>query len=272
MTNTVIITGTEANQYTANSTSLSPFSGVVVSDSNPGQIETVTVNVLPGAHGVLSNLGIGSYHAATGVYTVVGTAAEVTAALDDLVFTPTTANKPLKTTFGINVIDSARDTAFDTTTTVTSAHPLTIATNGVTTLASLANTYIVENISGSVVAVLKFDGSPVTAGEFPAGWTPVAAKQTGIGYEVALGNGLGEYVVWNTDGNGNYTSSATGIVAGGTAALEANFGELGNNGKFWTARRRQRRRARLRPTARRSWIGLGTFSIESRQRGDRTAA
>ncbi len=42
-------------------------SGVIVSDSIPGQIETVMVNVLPATHG--------GPHAATGVQTVVGAAA-----------------------------------------------------------------------------------------------------------------------------------------------------------------------------------------------------
>ena len=72
MSSTGTITGTQANQYTANDLPASPFSGVVVSDSLPGQIETVTINVLPAGYG--SNLGIGSYNAATGVYTVVGAA------------------------------------------------------------------------------------------------------------------------------------------------------------------------------------------------------
>ena len=94
MTSTVTITGTQANQYTANDAPASPFSGVVVSDSLPGQIETVTINLQPPSHGSLSNLGIGSYDAATGVYTVVGTAAQVTAALQGLIFTPTQADWP----------------------------------------------------------------------------------------------------------------------------------------------------------------------------------
>ena len=72
MSSTRTITGTQANQYTANDLPASRFSGVVVSNSLPGQIETVTINVLPAGYGLLSNLGIGSYDAATGVYTVVG--------------------------------------------------------------------------------------------------------------------------------------------------------------------------------------------------------
>ena len=69
----------------------------------------------------------------------------------------------------------------------------------------------------------------VTAGQFPAGWRPVGAKQTGDGYEVAWSiPGSNEYVVWNTDSNGDYTSAATGILPGASPtleAVEANFGE-----------------------------------------------
>jgi Tryptophan-rich Synechocystis species C-terminal domain len=237
MTSTVTITGTNANQYTANSAPLSPFSGVVVSDSLPGQIETVTVNVLPGAHGSLSNVGIGSYDAATGVYTVVGTAAQVTAALEGLVFTPTVSDSPVKCTFGIHVVDSAGDKAFDINTTVTSAHPITIAASATTVLASVGNAngnaFVAENTIGTVMEFLTYNGSVVIAGQFGA-WTPVAAKQVGDGYEVVWSNGAGEFVVWNVASNGAYLSAATGIVAGDNAALEANFGELGTSRQFGT--------------------------------------
>lgn len=89
-----------------------------------------------------------------------------------------------------------------------------------------------ENISGSVVAFLKYNGSVVTDGEFGL-WTPVGAKQTGDGYEVVWSlPGADQYVVWNVDSNGNYISNATGIFTGDSAALEANFGELGHGGEF----------------------------------------
>ncbi len=72
----------------------------------------------------------------------------------------------------------------------------------------------------------------VTAGQFGA-WTPVAAKQVGDGYEVVWSNpGTDEYVVWNVASNGAYISNATGILAGDSAALEANFGELGARSHF----------------------------------------
>jgi Tryptophan-rich Synechocystis species C-terminal domain len=235
MPTTITITGTNANQYTIDTSSLSPFSNVVITDSL-GQTETVTLTLSAPSHGALSNLGGGSYNAATGMYTVTGTAAEVTAALDNLVFSPTVADQALKTTFAIRVADSAGHTAFNNGTTVTSAQPITIATNGLTTLASLGNpngandTYIVENTSGSVIEFLTYNGSPVTVDEFGT-WTPVAAKQTGTGYEVVLSNGANDYVVWNLNSSGAFTGGAAGVESTDVAALEANFAE-GNHGEF----------------------------------------
>src|SRR5271166_4415260 len=125
---TITITGTEPNQYTVNTSSLSPFSNVIIADSAAGQIETVTVALqIPGSppqpgpgNGVLSNLGAGSYDTASGVYTVTGTAAEVTAALNNLVFTPTNADAPEHSVFDISVVDSAGETATNRITTVVS--------------------------------------------------------------------------------------------------------------------------------------------------------
>ncbi len=109
---TITITGTETNQFTINTSSLSPFSEVVVADSNPGQTETVTVTLSASGHGALSNLQNGSYDSATGVYTVTGTTSEVTAALDGLVFTPTVADQAIRTTFAIKVVEFGRKHGF----------------------------------------------------------------------------------------------------------------------------------------------------------------
>ena len=83
-------------------------------------------------------------------------------------------------------------------------------------------------LGGTGGPLLEFGGSAVTAGEFTNAsgtWTPVGAEQTGNGYEVAwslLSNGQSTdtYTVWNTDSNGNYTSSALGMVSGQNFSLE----------------------------------------------------
>ena len=104
-----------------------------------------------------------------------------------------------------------------------------IATNSTTILTEVANQFELNPAGGGAGPFLKLNGSPVTAGQFPAGWTPVGAIQTGAGYEVAWSiPGANEFVVWNTDANGNFTGAATGVLSGASPALkaiEANFGE-----------------------------------------------
>ena len=78
--------------------------------------------------------------------------------------------------------------------------------------------------------LLALNGSLVTSTQFPAHWTPVGAMQTAKGYEVAFSAPVAQkqYVVWNTDGNGDHTSAATGVLSGTSYALEeleVTFGE-----------------------------------------------
>src|SRR5262249_12613435 len=58
-------------------------------------------------------------------------------------------------------------------------------------------------------------------GEF-GNWTPIGAMRTANGYEIALENsGTGQYTVWTTDSNGNYTGDPIGVVSGNSYALES---------------------------------------------------
>jgi hypothetical protein len=111
---------------------------------------------------------------------------------------------------------------------VTPTSPIAIATNGTTTLAQIGNQFELETASGGTEPFVTYNGTAVTTGEF-GGWTPVGAEKTASGYEVAWSvPGANEYTVWNTDANGDYTGSATGVVSGTSPTLEgveANFGE-----------------------------------------------
>ncbi|WP_210254935.1 VWD domain-containing protein, partial [Methylocapsa sp. S129] len=80
------ITGTQVDQTTASEAPVSPFSGVTIGDANSGATDTVTITV-GGPGGALSGAGLTG--GADGVYTLTGTAAAVTSAIDALVFTPT---------------------------------------------------------------------------------------------------------------------------------------------------------------------------------------
>ncbi len=115
-----LITGTAANQAVTDQTTIDPFAEVTLTDGNSGQTETVTVTLSDAANGTLSELANGNFN--NGVYTDVGTAAEITAALDGLVFIPTEGQVPLgqtvTTTFTIQDADTAGAIATDDTTSV----------------------------------------------------------------------------------------------------------------------------------------------------------
>ncbi len=92
LTSAPVISGTQAEQATTDSMSISPFSNVTITDANPGDpTETVTVIPTNPANGALSdpNAPGDGGKLVNGVYLVSGSAAAVTKAVDGLVFTPT---------------------------------------------------------------------------------------------------------------------------------------------------------------------------------------
>ncbi|MCA1471220.1 protease, partial [Bradyrhizobium sp. IC3195] len=53
-------------------------------------------------------------------------------------------------------------------------------------------------------------------------WAPIAAEQTGGGYDVAWRDSVtGHYTVWSTDSNGNYTGNIVPEVTGTNASLRS---------------------------------------------------
>ena len=109
------INGGRAGQAVTDQSTIRPFGSVVIADANFGQTETVTVTLFTPTNGTLSNLGTGNYNPTTGVYTVTGTADDVTAAVNGLVFTPTPhqvlPGGTVPTTFTIIDTDTANQTA-----------------------------------------------------------------------------------------------------------------------------------------------------------------
>ena len=80
--------------------------------------------------------------------------------------------------------------------------------------------FYIYNSAGSGIA-LSYAGTSVTVGGFAA-WTPIAATQTASGYDMAWQNAsTGQYTVWTTDSNGNYTGNLVGAVFGNSYALES---------------------------------------------------
>ena len=217
------IVGAVAGQQTTDLVALSPFSGLTVTDSNPGQTETVTITLSAAANGTLGHLGGGSYNATTGVYVVTGSPAAVTAAVDGLTFTPTqhlvAFGQTFTTTFAVAVSDTAGATAIDSTTTVTTTEVI-VEANGVTSLWLVGTAYVLAS-AGGTGPTLKYLNNAVTVGQFGA-FAPIGAEQTATGYEIAWKlPGADAYVIWNTGPDGNYTGTVAGPVSGSNPVLEA---------------------------------------------------
>ena len=96
-----------------------------------------------------------------------------------------------------------------------------IESAGSTTLARIANTFVVSPTTSALGLQLIMSGAAVTVGQF-GNWTPIGAEQAADGtYQVAWKNGaLDQYIGWNFDSSGNYLSQGA-VVAGGTWYLEA---------------------------------------------------
>ena len=95
-----------------------------------------------------------------------------------------------------------------------------IETSGATHLDQVANEFFLHDGAGNGPS-LKYAGADVVAGQFGA-WTPIGAEKTvGSGYQVVWKNGSADqYIVWNVDSNGNWTSQ-TGVVSGSEHALQS---------------------------------------------------
>jgi serralysin len=99
--------------------------------------------------------------------------------------------------------------------------PTVIEANGSTSLTEVGNHFFLfDSIFGSGPS-LKSGGADYVEGQFGP-WAPIGAEKTASGYEVAWKNGSADqYSVWNTDGSGNYTSSAISVVSGADYALQS---------------------------------------------------
>lgn len=93
---------------------------------------------------------------------------------------------------------------------------------GSTSLVQVGNNFYFYPVGGSTGPQLKFKGAAVAVGQYPV--TFLGAEKAARGYQIALRiNGADQYIVWNTDSNGNVVSDATGgvIVRGTSSALKS---------------------------------------------------
>src|SRR5204863_451214 len=90
-----------------------------------------------------------------------------------------------------------------------------IEANGNTNLSTDAQGHF--DLSGGGNPTLKVNGYDVLSNQF-GGWHPIGAEAVSGGYEVAWKlTGADQYLVWNTDGNGNYLSQALAVTSGANA-------------------------------------------------------
>jgi serralysin len=93
---------------------------------------------------------------------------------------------------------------------------------GSTSLTQVGNNYFLYANGTTTGPELKYQGAPVMAGGFGAGWTPIGGEQTSSGYEVAWKDAsTGQFTTWNTDSDGNYIANAIGVVSSADPSLQA---------------------------------------------------
>jgi 20S proteasome alpha/beta subunit len=95
----------------------------------------------------------------------------------------------------------------------------TIESSGSTSLVQVGSNYFLDAISSGTGPELKYNGTPVVAGQF-APYVPMAVEQTAGGYEVALVNASSNlFSIWSTDSSGNFLSF--NVLSGTSTALES---------------------------------------------------
>jgi hypothetical protein len=104
---------------------------------------------------------------------------------------------------------------------LTSETPMVIQTDGTTSLVQVGSNYFIDAVGTNTGPQLKYNGAPVTAGEF-GGCIPIGAVQTASGYDIAWKNpDVDLYGIWTTDSNGNFIANMAPGVSGNSYALES---------------------------------------------------
>lgn len=97
----------------------------------------------------------------------------------------------------------------------------TIEASGSTSLIAVDKNFLLASMAAGSGPTLKYGGAAVVPGQFGV-WTPVAVEQTSTGYDVAWKiSATGEFAVWTTDSNGNYTSNLLNKVSPTDPSLKA---------------------------------------------------
>ncbi|MCK1614360.1 MULTISPECIES: M10 family metallopeptidase C-terminal domain-containing protein [unclassified Bradyrhizobium] len=112
------------------------------------------------------------------------------------------------------------DGTLSSTTLISQLTPVVIEAIGTTSLVQQGGNYFLNPTAGGIGPTLKYQGSPVEVGQF-SDYAPIGAEQISSGYEVAWKNtATGQYSVWSTDINVNYTGNLFMPGSGGAIAFE----------------------------------------------------
>lgn len=204
-----VITGTVAGQTTQGEAAVTPFAGVTISDPNGNAVETLTIT-LGGNGGTLAGSGLGG--GTGGVYTLSGTAAAVTTALDALVFTPAAgaAEAVTTTSFSLSDLSSANATpVVDTVTTV-------LDRNG--PAAPAISAVVGQPVTGSTIEVTGSGLAGATITLYADGGT------TAVGTGTVAANGSFDITTTASFADGNHSLTATQTDAAAlTSTASAGF-------------------------------------------------
>jgi GH24 family phage-related lysozyme (muramidase) len=241
LTQTIVtpqINGTVASQAVFDNATIAPFAGVALVDPTPGATDTVVVTPSSTINGVFSNLGGGTIDSRTGAYTISGTAADVAAAVDGLVFIPT----PHQVAPGGSVT-----TSFSITATSSSGASATDTTTSVVTTAAASPSAAPYDVNGDSVSDLVFQNNGT-----PQIWlwngTAVTSQMTyanpGASWHVVTsrdvnGDGMADLIWQNTDGtpsvwlmNGTTPTAAVLLTNSGPSWQLVASGDTNGDGKF----------------------------------------
>ena len=201
------IAGVEPSETASGTAALAPFSMVTIGAENATVDVTATITLSSTANGTLGHLGTGSLSGNT--YTVVGTEAQDTAAIDGLTFTPAgTPDTITSTIFTFGANDGVENA------TSTPATALTVTQPAVTISATPAS----ETVSTTdEAAAAPFSG--VTINDPNAGQTETAVVSVGTAANGTLSDPHAA-TDGSTAGNGTIT------ISGSAAAVAADLDGL----------------------------------------------
>ncbi len=194
------INGVVANQTVSDGDVIAPFADVSITDPTSGQAqESLTVTLSSPGDGSLSSLNGGSYDPTHGAYTISGNAADVTAALDTLLFTPAAGSSDQTVTTGltIKVSDDAGKSA-TANSSITSGSGTPPPVTGDLLWQNTSGQASIWEMSGSTLV----GGGPVSPNPGPS-WTEIGTGDfNGDSFsDILWQNANGQASIWDMNGN-----------------------------------------------------------------------